>query len=69
MADNSNSPHILIIGAGLAGLALAQSLRARNYTFQVFDRDVSEVARNQGWCITLHGEYECPACEFTDGEL
>ncbi|KAH8585386.1 monooxygenase FAD-binding protein-like protein [Bisporella sp. PMI_857] len=56
MADNSNNPHVLIIGGGLSGLALAQALRARNYTFQVFDRDVSEVARNQGWCITLHGD-------------
>ncbi|KAF2259027.1 monooxygenase FAD-binding protein-like protein [Lojkania enalia] len=56
MADNSNSPHVLIIGAGLAGLALAQALRARNYTFQVFDRDVSEENRSQGWCITLHGD-------------
>jgi glycine/D-amino acid oxidase-like deaminating enzyme len=64
MAKNSNIPHVLIIGGGLAGLTLAQALRARNYTFQVFDRDVSEVARNQGWCITLHGEYVFPACEI-----
>lgn len=63
MADTSNNPHVLIIGGGLAGLSLAQALRARNYTFQVFDRDLSEDNRSQGWCITLHGEYACPVCE------
>jgi glycine/D-amino acid oxidase-like deaminating enzyme len=65
MTYDSNRPHVLIIGGGLAGLALAQALRARNCTCQVFDRDASEVARNQGWCITLHGGYAYSASKVT----
>ncbi|TKA63947.1 hypothetical protein B0A55_12957 [Friedmanniomyces simplex] len=42
---------VLIIGAGVAGLALAQILRKRGLAFEVFERD--DGARNQGWSVGL----------------
>lgn len=45
---------ILISGAGLIGLALAQSLKRLGIPFIIFDRDESVTARGQGWGITLH---------------
>ncbi|KAF2759302.1 FAD/NAD(P)-binding domain-containing protein [Pseudovirgaria hyperparasitica] len=45
---------ILIIGAGLAGLTLAQALRKQNIPFRIFERDASPTARPQGWAIALH---------------
>jgi cation diffusion facilitator CzcD-associated flavoprotein CzcO len=48
-------PHVLILGAGLGGLLLAQALRKQNITFDIFDRDESIRSRSQGWCIGIHG--------------
>jgi 2-polyprenyl-6-methoxyphenol hydroxylase-like FAD-dependent oxidoreductase len=45
---------VLISGAGLIGLALAQSLKRLGIPFVIFDRDESVTARGQGWGITLH---------------
>lgn len=47
-------PHVLILGAGLGGLALAQALRKLGITFEIFERDESPHARFQGWAIALH---------------
>jgi hypothetical protein len=46
-------PHVLIIGAGLSGLTLAQCLRKRGIPFEIFDRDTDITARH-GWAISLH---------------
>ncbi|ETS83520.1 hypothetical protein PFICI_05396 [Pestalotiopsis fici W106-1] len=54
MASINKRPHVLIIGAGLGGLTLAQCLRKQGITFDVFERDNSEQARSQGWAIGLH---------------
>lgn len=48
------SEPILISGAGLIGLTLAQSLKRLGVPFIVFDRDEHIKARGQGWGITLH---------------
>ncbi|KAK1489737.1 early conidial development-2 [Colletotrichum cuscutae] len=54
MSPKSN-PHVLIIGAGLSGLTLAQILRKNNISFSIFERDSRADARAQGWAIALHG--------------
>lgn len=45
---------ILISGAGVVGLLLAQSLKKLNIPYEIFDRDESISARGQGWGITIH---------------
>ncbi|PTB49761.1 hypothetical protein M431DRAFT_125405 [Trichoderma harzianum CBS 226.95] len=57
--------HILIIGAGLTGLILAQAIRNFNqsekstqsgvkYTYSIFERDDHAFARGGGWSLTIH---------------
>lgn len=46
--------HVLIVGAGVGGLVLAQSLRKQGISFEVFERDVDKNARFQGWAIAIH---------------
>lgn len=48
-------PHVLIVGAGLSGLTLAQILRKNGVSYEIFERDESADARAQGWAIALHG--------------
>jgi 2-polyprenyl-6-methoxyphenol hydroxylase-like FAD-dependent oxidoreductase len=50
----SSDNQVLIIGAGLGGLALGQILQANNIPFQIFERDLDLDARNQGWAIALN---------------
>lgn len=54
MARNTY-PHVLIIGAGLSGLTLAQILRKNSISYEIFERDADADARAQGWAIALHG--------------
>ena len=49
-----SSPHVLIVGAALAGLTLAQSLRQQGITFDIFERDSAIDARAGGWAIAIH---------------
>ncbi|KAH8675418.1 hypothetical protein BX600DRAFT_534880 [Xylariales sp. PMI_506] len=51
----SATPHVLILGAGLGGLTLAQSLRKNGVSFEIFERDHDNHDRLQGWAISLHG--------------
>ncbi|KAL8420477.1 hypothetical protein RB594_003314 [Gaeumannomyces avenae] len=46
-------PHVLIAGAGIGGLALAQMLRRRDIPFSIFER--GEDGHTQGWAIAVHG--------------
>ncbi|KAK3301754.1 uncharacterized protein B0T15DRAFT_322591 [Chaetomium strumarium] len=47
---------ILIIGAGITGLVLAQYLRKRggDVPFRIFERDADLATRGLGWGLTLH---------------
>lgn len=45
---------ILIIGAGIIGLTLAQAFRKRGISYQIFERDPSAEHRGAGWAITIH---------------
>lgn len=49
-----STPHVLIVGAGIGGLTLAQALRKENISFEIFDRDEGEHSRRQGWAIGIH---------------
>ncbi|KIW13929.1 hypothetical protein PV08_06710 [Exophiala spinifera] len=53
MATTSSKP-IIVIGAGLVGLTLAQGLKKAGFPFEIYDRDTSLDARPAGWGITVH---------------
>ncbi|KAL8706572.1 MAG: hypothetical protein Q9201_000385 [Fulgogasparrea decipioides] len=50
----SPKPHVLIIGAGITGLVLAQALKKHEIAHTVFERDVDVSARGKGWGLTIH---------------
>lgn len=52
--SSKNSLPVLIIGAGISGLLLAQQLRQLNVPFQIFERDSDFSTRGLGWGLTLH---------------
>ncbi|MCJ1377644.1 hypothetical protein MMC17_000740 [Xylographa soralifera] len=58
----TNDTRVLIIGAGVGGLALAQVLRKHQIPYLVFERDAGDHARGQGWAIALHA-YRSPIDE------
>ncbi|KAK4185213.1 FAD-dependent urate hydroxylase [Podospora australis] len=47
-------PHVLMIGAGMGGLTLAQALRKQNIPFQIFERDDGPLARGPGYALGLY---------------
>ncbi|PGH27140.1 hypothetical protein AJ80_01096 [Polytolypa hystricis UAMH7299] len=51
---SANSPHVLIIGAGITGLALGQALRQNGIPFTIFERDPTPDYRGKGWGLSLH---------------
>ncbi|KAI0906005.1 putative monooxygenase [Ustulina deusta] len=46
--------YVLIAGAGLGGLALAQALRKQGISYEIFERDRNERERRPGLAIGLH---------------
>lgn len=50
----ADRPRIIIIGAGITGLILAQALKRNDIPFTVCERDPSISARGQGWGLTIH---------------
>lgn len=53
-APEREPPHILIIGAGITGLVLAQALKKHGIAFTIFERDAHVAARGRGWGLTIH---------------
>ncbi|KAF3387550.1 putative FAD-dependent monooxygenase [Penicillium rolfsii] len=49
----SDAP-VLIVGAGISGLVLAQYLHSQGIRFEIFESDSALNARSGGWGLTLH---------------
>ncbi|RDK42744.1 FAD binding domain protein [Aspergillus phoenicis ATCC 13157] len=45
---------VLIVGAGISGLLLAQHLQKLGVPYKIFERDAAIDARSGGWGLTLH---------------
>jgi 2-polyprenyl-6-methoxyphenol hydroxylase-like FAD-dependent oxidoreductase len=54
MATATIAIPVLIIGAGISGLTLAQHLRKQGIPFRIFERDASMTSRTGGWGLTIH---------------
>lgn len=52
--SSAGKPPVLIIGAGVSGLLLAQHLKREGVPFRVFERDGDLATRGAGWGLTLH---------------
>jgi NADPH-dependent 2,4-dienoyl-CoA reductase/sulfur reductase-like enzyme len=50
----SDKPHVLIVGAGMTGLLLAQKLKSHDISFSIFERDPSADFRGAGWGLAIH---------------
>lgn len=44
---------VIIVGAGVVGLSLAQALKQRGIPFEIYERD-THIDRATGWGITIH---------------
>ncbi|RFU72369.1 fad binding domain-containing [Trichoderma arundinaceum] len=53
-AASAAKPLILIIGAGVSGLLLAQHLKREGIPYRIFERDADLATRGAGWGLTLH---------------
>ncbi|KAJ5724889.1 FAD binding domain-containing protein [Penicillium malachiteum] len=45
---------VIISGAGIVGLTLAQALKKENISFQIYERDTHLHARSAGWGISIY---------------
>lgn len=53
-APGNAKPVVLIIGAGVSGLLLAQHLKREGVSYRIFERDADLATRGAGWGLTLH---------------
>ncbi|KAJ5689109.1 hypothetical protein N7462_003501 [Penicillium macrosclerotiorum] len=49
-----SQPPVIIVGAGITGLVLAQALKKHSVPFIVYERDPDPLYRGKGWGITIH---------------
>ena len=56
--DPSPSSPVIIIGAGLVGLVLAQALSARSIPYLIYEQDPHASHRGVGWGLTIHWALE-----------
>ena len=54
MSTQTDVPHVLIIGAGITGLVLAQALKSHGVGFAIYERDSDPSYRGRGWGLTIH---------------
>ncbi|KAM0700249.1 hypothetical protein Q7P35_011969 [Cladosporium inversicolor] len=45
---------VIIVGAGVSGLTLAQACRKEHIPYRIFERDDSATHRSAGWGLTIH---------------
>lgn len=60
--------HIIIVGGGIGGLALAAGLRRHEFEVSVFDRDL-DITRTGGYHITLDGRAQAALRELVAPEI
>ncbi|KAI9727228.1 MAG: hypothetical protein M1834_008488 [Cirrosporium novae-zelandiae] len=65
----STVPTVLIAGAGIAGLTLAQALKRAGISFRVFERDPSVTTRSQGYRIRISEDGAATFKEYLSEEL
>lgn len=49
--DTTPEPKVIIIGAGLSGLAIAQGLKRHGIDFEIFEKEA--VPRDRNWGVTV----------------
>jgi flavin-dependent dehydrogenase len=49
-----SQPPVIIVGAGITGLVLAQALKKASIPFYIYERDPNPSYRGKGWGITIH---------------
>lgn len=47
-------PQVLIIGAGITGLLIAQSLKQHNVNYTIFEAEVVDAFRPREWTMGIH---------------
>ncbi|KAI9252373.1 hypothetical protein BDA99DRAFT_443860 [Phascolomyces articulosus] len=52
--NNNTKNSVIIIGAGLASLALANVLKYQGVPYKIFEREKSPDDRTQGWSLSMH---------------
>ncbi|MFC4908687.1 FAD-dependent oxidoreductase [Actinomadura gamaensis] len=62
-------PHVIVIGAGLGGLCLAQGLRRNGVSVAVYESDDSLTARRQGYRIHIDGNGDRALARVLPGHL
>ncbi|PMD29619.1 FAD/NAD(P)-binding domain-containing protein [Hyaloscypha variabilis F] len=48
------SPHVLIVGAGITGLLIAQGLKKAGVGYTIFDAETPGISRRREWTLGIH---------------